>query len=79
MQGNNFNSRAGEFSLQGIGGAPRHSIVGAQRVSIGDDENSGHCLDFISLGSELDRRRPLPPLRYFSPTSAFKGFHTKNA
>jgi len=42
MQVEDFDIGSGEFLCKNIGGTPSHTVIGAQRVTIRDDEDAGH-------------------------------------
>jgi hypothetical protein len=42
MQAEDFNFLVSELILQRVRSAPSHAVVGAQRVSVSDDEDAGH-------------------------------------
>jgi hypothetical protein len=48
MSTDDLDLRARKFIFQGGGGAPREAVVAARGISVGDDQDARHGLEFIS-------------------------------
>jgi hypothetical protein len=48
VRAEDFDILAGKSSLQAIGSVPSQAVVAAHRISVGDDHDSGHGVEFIS-------------------------------